>query len=99
MPCDTAPHAQVGPLLFPTQYPSQSPGSVPARRRSQARTAAAGTYAGGVCPFNYYCPAGSYFPQPCPANTASPKSSDDMYDCKVRGARAQHPQAALVIAS
>ena len=43
----------------------------------------AGTYGGGVCPANYYCPTNSYFPTPCPANTASPKSSDDIFDCKV----------------
>ncbi len=45
-----------------------------------------GTYGGGECPYNYYCPSGSYFPTPCPANTASMQSSDDIYDCKV-----QHP--------
>jgi hypothetical protein len=41
-----------------------------------------GTYGGGSCPVNYYCPINSYFPKACPPNTASRKSSDDIYDCK-----------------
>ncbi len=36
---------------------------------------------------NYFCPVNAYFPKSCPANTASPKSSDDVYDCKVRPTR------------
>lgn len=42
----------------------------------------AGTYGGGSCPVNYFCPVNSYFPKPCPPNTASPMSSNDIYDCK-----------------